>query len=41
MQSGVQPSALDIALEVETVRSAASLNARIVITIYSASLGNL
>ena len=36
IQAGMQPSALDIAIEPETVRVAGSLNARIVITIYAA-----
>jgi hypothetical protein len=35
VQAGIQPTVLDIALDPETVRAAASLNARIVITVYA------
>ena len=35
VQAGMQPTVLDIALEPETVGAAASLNARIVITVYA------
>jgi hypothetical protein len=35
LQADMQPFALEFALESETVRAAASLNARIVITVYA------
>ena len=35
VQAAIQSEVLDIVLETETVRAAASLNARIVITVYA------